>query len=509
MSSWEARLSFFSRLALLVLVLLGARPAFALNVLGVYRAACDRVMGVVVRVERRDVHLLTLAGDLVTIPRHEIVSLTYYPVPSLPISRITLGETYPIYRVKALQGQHIVDLVEGWPFDYSEEKISFLQRDGKELVINRDSIWSLEIVPSATPVAGAVRAADALDYAHPQASGFCEGRPGEQNGEGRRQVFPQQFLNDEVVIKRELDRLQEGYEKVEKYSHDQLFYAVPEVHKNETSLGMWLSLGSRHGANDRRNNLTPLLTDELSFGPFGYQHVIMTGSAPNRLLIHEEPQTQVFYAFKAAYFHASVFFDPNLVLVGEKYMWRYSDFSGDDANDRWVESFLIELGFDIGNLSMQIVPVSVGSIGMGGKVGFRKTDQNLWRLGPRFVHRRFQADITAGAAPGGGDRFTYARANLDVPLSERTSAGWSGIYRSASTEKSYDWQTADGYDYSNARSYSSSTLVNAFRVRTLIGHRAAVEANLSVERASGTLDGAARPQTSLYVKGGVCGSFRF
>ncbi|HJX53348.1 MAG TPA: hypothetical protein VJ801_11325 [Polyangia bacterium] len=497
-------MSFFSRLMLVAWLVLAARPAFALNVLGVYRAACDRVMGVVVRVERRDVHLLTLSGELATIPRHEIVSLTYYPVPSLPVSNITLGASFPMFRVKALQGKQIVDLVEGWPIDYSEEKISFLQRDGKDLVINRDSIWSLEIVPSAAQQTVAAPAAGAFDYAHPQASGFCESA---HSAEGRRQVFPQQFLNDEVVIKRELDRLQEGYEKVEKYSHDQLFYPVPEVYRNETSLGLWLSLGSRHGANDRRNNLTPLLTDELSFGPFGYQHVIMTGSAPNRLLIHEEPQTQIYYAFKAAYFHASVLFDPNLVLVGGKYAWRYSDFSNYDANDRWVESFLIELGFDIGNLSLQIVPVSVASVGMGGKVGYRKVDQNLWRIGPRFVHRRFQTDITVGTTPGEGDRFTYARANVDVPLSRRTTVGWSGIYRAVSGQENYDWFTTQ-YE-GVARAYHSSTLVNAFRVRALLGRRAAVEANLSIERASGALDGAARAQTSWFGKGGICGSFRF
>jgi hypothetical protein len=405
--------------------------------------------------------------------------------------------------VKALQGKKIVDLVDGWPIDYSEEKISFLQRDGKDLVINRDSIWSLEILPSSAQQATAQLAADNIDYAHPQASGFCSGAA---TGANRRQVFPQQFLNDEVVIKRELDRLQEGYEKVEKYSHDQLFYAVPEVYRNETSLGLWLSFGARHGANDRRNNLTPLLTDELSLGPFGYQHVIMTGSAPNRLLIHEEPQTQIYYAFKAAYFHASVFFDPNLVLVGAKYSWRYSDFSNNDANDRWVESFLIELGFDIGNLSLQIVPVSVGSVGLGGKVGYRAISQNLWRIGPRFVHRRFQADVIAGVARSPGGDFTYARANIDVALSSRITVGWSGIYRAISVREDY-WQATDD-DYTS-RSYNSNTVVNAFRIRTLLGHRAAVEANLSIERASGTLDGAERTQTSLFIKGGLCGSFRF
>ena len=497
-------MSFCSRIALVGLLLLWARPAYALNVLGVYRASCDRVMGVVVRVERRDVHLLDLSGVLLIIPRHEIVSLAYYPVSSLPISNIALDASLPALRVKALQGKQIVELVEGWPIDYSEEKISFLQRDGKDLVINRDSIWSLEKVETAAKVALATQGADNADYAHPQASGFCGGA---QAVEGRRQVFPQQFLNDEVVIKRELDRLQEGYEKVDKYSHDQIFYALPEVYRNQTSLGLWLSLGSRHGANDRRNNLTPLLTDELSYGPFGYQHIIMTGSAPNRLLIHEEAQTQIFYAFKAAYFHASVFFDHNLVLVGDKYFWRYSDFSDKSANDRWVESFLIELGFDIGNLSLQIVPVSVGSIGMGGKVGFRKVDENLWRVGPRFVHRLFQADITAGATFGMADRFHYARANLDVPIDGRTSVGWSGIYRSVWSPMMFSWAT-DTYD-SVGRSYNSSTLVSAFRVRTLLGHRAAVEANLSVERAKGSLDGAAASEANVFIKGGVYGSFRF
>jgi hypothetical protein len=486
---------------LVVALMLLARPAFALNVLGVYRAACDRVMGVVVRVERRDVHLLDLSGHLVSIPRHEIVSLAYYPVPSLPIGHIALGASFPVFHVKALQDKQIVDLVEGWPVDYSEEKVSFLERDGRELVINRDSIWSLELVDTGEP--HAVESADGLDYAHPQASGFCAGG---QTAEGRRQVFPQQFLNDEVVIKRELDRLQEGYEKVEKYSHDQLFYPMPEVYRNETSLGLWLSLGSRHGATDRRNNLTPLLTDQLSFGPFGYQHVIMTGSAPNRLLIHEEPQTQIFYAFKAAYFHASVFFDPNLVLVGNKYFWRYSDFADHDANDRWVESFLVELGFDLGNFSLQIVPVSVADIGMGGRLRYRTTEENLWRVGPRFVHRRFQADVTAGTNPGSQDRMVYARANLDVPLSAQISTGWSGIYRSIDSGETWDWRTAKDY-VSATHSYRSTTLVSAFRLRTQVGRRAVLDASLSVERDAGNLEGAA--EVNWFWKCGVSGSFRF
>jgi hypothetical protein len=482
-------------------VVLATRPALALNVLGVYRAACDRVMGVVIRVERRDMHLLDLTGHMIVIPRHEIVSLAYYPVPSLPISHIALGPAFPMVRVRALQDGRIVDLVEGWPVDYSEEKISFLGRDGRELVINRDSIWSIELVDSGAPSASATSTAETLAYAHPQASGFCTG--GELT-EGSRTVFPQQFLNDEVVIKRELDRLQEGYEKVEKYSHDQLFYPVPQVHRNETSLGLWLSLGSRHGANNRRNNLTPLLTDELSFGPFGYQHVIMTGSAPNRLLVHEEPQTQIFYSFKAAYFHASVFFDPNLVLVGSKYDWRYDDFAGGRASDRWVESFLIELGFDLGNFSLQIVPVSVADVGMGGQMGFLRRTENMWRIGPRFAHRLFQADVTAGATTNHETHLVFARSNFDVPITRRTSLGWSGIYRSVDINSAFDWEGSD----QGQHGYRSSTWTSAFRLHARLGRRAALDADLSVERNAGVFDGGPT-DVHWYWKSGVAGSFHF
>jgi hypothetical protein len=82
---------------------------------------------------------------------------------------------------------------------------------------------------------------------------------------------------------------------------------------------------------------------------------------------------------------------------------------------------------------------------MGGKVGFRKVDQDLWRVGPRFVHRLFQADITAGTTKSGGDRFVYGRANVDVPLSSHTTVGWSGIYRSINYQAHYGWQMADTY----------------------------------------------------------------
>ncbi|MBU1910557.1 MAG: hypothetical protein KJ726_10960, partial [Verrucomicrobia bacterium] len=108
------------------------------------------------------------------------------------------------------------------------------------------------------------------------------------------------------MIRRELDRLRKGYQELVDDIEDQKFYPVPQLYRNRTSLGFWGSLLSRYAASESRsNNLTPLLTNTYSSGPFRYQHIFFTGTTPNGLLLHNEAQTQVFYRFKAAYFHAS------------------------------------------------------------------------------------------------------------------------------------------------------------------------------------------------------------
>ena len=59
----------------LLLALVGlSSTAEALNVIAVYRAACEREVGVILRVERRRIHLLKSSGAIAKIPRHEIVS---------------------------------------------------------------------------------------------------------------------------------------------------------------------------------------------------------------------------------------------------------------------------------------------------------------------------------------------------------------------------------------------------------------------------------------------------
>jgi len=386
--------SFFDGRRLLaaaaVAVAVAAAPsaARALNVHAVYRTACSRELGVILKVEKRDIQLLRLDGVVVRIPRHEIVSLAYYPLSQLPLARVPTPPGFPPLRVKTRYRGEVVDLLSGWPIDYSENQISFLLRSGKELVVDRDSIWSLAQEPASD--AGAPPAAAPVEhvvFVHPQTSGFCprRGRPAPD----ARSIFAQQILNDQIVIRRELDRLLEGYEQVLEYEQDQVFYPEPFVYRNRTMLGLWASMFSRYGASSTRsNNFTPLLVDELALGPFRYQHLFLSGAAPNDMFLHHEAQSQLFYRFKAAYFHTSVFFDPNLLLVGTKYPWRAEDFEDETLDDRLSETLGIEFGFDWGPFAVELYPVVLGQAGVkDGDFFDVHSEHNMWRAGARVTFR--------------------------------------------------------------------------------------------------------------------------
>jgi hypothetical protein len=475
---------------------LAAPAAHALSVHAVYRTACSRDLGVILRVEKRQIHLLRLDGAVVRIPRHEIVSLAYYPLSQLPIARIPTPPGFPPLRVKTRFRDQVVDLLTGWPIDYSENQVSFLLRNGKELVVDRASIWSLddEVDGAATPAGGG--RPEAVVFVHPQTSGFCAQR-GPQAA-GGREIFAQQILNDQIVIRRELDRLLEGYEQVVEYEQDQVFYPEPFLYRNRTMLGLWVSMFSRYGASSTRsNNYTPLLVDELALGPFRYQHLFLSGAAPNDMFLHHEAQSQLFYRFKAAYFHTSVFFDPNLVLVGNEYPWQEEDFDDTSQDDRLSETLGIEFGFDWGPLAIELYPVVVGQAAV--KVGDFfdvHSEHNLWRAGARLTFPSWRAQLAVGLSSTEGDAdlyiddeqmptfalwntewdFRYARLNLGWRPTASLDLALSAIARGLDYQATLVSE-ADAMDYS----YESTSVSTSVQASYALSHRFSVGGHGIVE----------------------------
>ncbi|MDH5753442.1 MAG: hypothetical protein OEZ59_13610, partial [Deltaproteobacteria bacterium] len=345
-------------LALLALLLTAATDAGAIRLSAVYYSACRRDVGVILHADQSRVKLLRLDGEIRSFYRFEIVYLAHYPVGSLSIEQVKNPEEVELVSVQTLHQREIADLALGWMMDHSEDEFSFLGLDGVETVVRADDIWDINFIRRAEalrfPSSG-----EKFRYVHPYPFQHCEyddsGTGSGEAGSGEAgMVYPQQLVADPLLIKRELDHLQTGHERLRSFVSSKPFYPVPQIYRNDTELGMWLTAGSRHGASlTRSNSLTPVLVSGLSEGPFGFQRIWVAGAAPMGYSVHEEPQTQLYYRLKADHVHFSVMYDISAPLIGEsKYNWH--DYELGEVDDRWNELFHLAGGFDYGRMAMDI-----------------------------------------------------------------------------------------------------------------------------------------------------------
>ncbi|MGE0633699.1 MAG: hypothetical protein AB7O96_14895, partial [Pseudobdellovibrionaceae bacterium] len=257
-------MNLFFKFSLLLLLFCVSLQASAVNLQALYTSACNREIGLVFGVDKQFIHFLTIEGKVQKIRRYEVLFWVDYPTDSLPMSESVDLRDISHLVVKTQKGNDIVDLVRGWPIGFTEEKISFIDFEGKESLIDRDNIFSLEYVQTNS-LLNFTRRKDLqlFSFVHPYAFRDCP------LTKAANTVFPQQILSDPVVIKKELDRLQQGYEKIKRYTREQNFYPLPHVHENSTRLGIWQNFNSRYGSSTKRiNNLTPVLTDESSSDVF-------------------------------------------------------------------------------------------------------------------------------------------------------------------------------------------------------------------------------------------------
>lgn len=400
----------------------------AITVHALYTASCQRHIGILVSVNDRQVQLLNLEGQVVAVDRFEVIYHATYPLDTIPIKEVNQSGQAPRFKIYTYQGGEIRHLVTGWPVDFSQDKVSLLSLSGSEVVIDRTSIWQIEMDQSSQRATFERTNLSQSEFVHPYAFANCPVAPGKTN-----KLYPQQLLSDPITIKRDFDRLAEGHRGLKKYVVTQKFYPVPEVYTNQTSLGMWLMTDSRYGASsNRKNNFTPLLVDERSAGPFGFQSEFKTGSGPILQSIHEETQTQVFYRFKADYFHMSLMADPNLLLVGGKYKWSTNDL--DNVDLRAVESTLVEMGFDYGAWALELY---IGSaVAAGAKFGteFDRVNMMLSRVGLRYQAPRWLFNVQGGSTNPESYGLAFARANFEWQPNKR----WRGILSVIHRRMKYD-----------------------------------------------------------------------
>ncbi|MGZ3721596.1 MAG: hypothetical protein ACXVA9_01615 [Bdellovibrionales bacterium] len=406
-----ARLNlFFKRLALLSLAFLYVPLARAINVHALYTASCQREIGIILSVSPRQISLLNLDGNIVKVERYDVIYYATFPLDVVPITEVKNPEDVPLVEIKTFENGDLARLVRGWPVDFSQDKIAFLDLRGSEVVIDRTSIWQVDHDSDAKEVKFTARPGSRYEFVHPYAFSSCT-TPAVK-GSTTVKVFPQQLLSDPVSIKREFDRLAAGHAQVRKYESAEQFYAIPALYSNETSLGMWLETGDRYGSsNNRKSNFTPLLTNEFSSGPFGFQSIFRSGSGPLLQSFHEEAQTQVYYRLKADYFHFSAMVDPNLLLVGSKYKWAAPDMSAHDI--RANESALMEFGFDYEKFALELYLGGAASLGAREGDLFKQNNVGVPRVGLRYQNHSWLLNLMGGAGSRDGFTLSFIRANVE------------------------------------------------------------------------------------------------
>ncbi|MCB0414562.1 MAG: hypothetical protein KDD50_09520 [Bdellovibrionales bacterium] len=444
-------MNLFSNL-LLLLLLFSSSSLWAINVKSVYISACKREVGVIVGVNNHDIHLLNVDGNVKTIPRHNVIFLADYPMDILPVrSSVDLSSIKQV-QVYTRINNRIVPLVKGWPIGFSKEKISFLNKNGKEIVIDRRNIWEVQYSKISKPLRFKTSETN-FNFIPPYSFRECVDR---YNIKKSRDIYPQQVLANPVVIKRELDVLQAGHKQIERYNREQDFYPVPIIYHTETSIGIWHNIGSKHGSSEKRpNNFLPFIKDSYMADVFDYQHQFISGSHPMHFSVHEESQVQAYYNFKDSYFHFTAMIDPNLILIGKNYQWQESDFT--EIDDRLNDTNYFEMGFDFGQLSFGMASngLSLGvydgnlfdhiQIPVSGLVAYYQN--HLFKIEASFKSGSSN-ETSSNSVVSRGTELLVSRANIYFNFIRRFDLSYSLIHRKLK--------------FNDLLNYSSQSLVNAF-----------------------------------------------
>lgn len=410
---------------LLVVLLFAVSQAHAIEVHALYFASCNRELGIILDVNDRYFHLLNLNGEIKKIQRYEVIYWASYPIDVVPISKVKSPDTVPVTRIKSFDGEKLQTFIEGWPIDFSKEKVSFLSLEGSEVSIKRSKIWEIERFAEQKKLEFEDNRKVEFNFVHPYVFAFCE----KNKKSAAVNIFPQHLENDPVKLKRHFDELADGYEELEGYYNDQQFYPMPEIYKNVTSLGMWFTTGSRYGSSEQRtSNFSPFLVDDLSEGPFKYQRTFRTGADIMPYSVHEEVQTQAYFKMKADYFHFSTMVDPNLLLVGSKYEWQREDVKAGDY--RVNDSTLIEFGFDYGAFALNLYVISRSHFGAATESKFFGSNFSIPRFGLTYTGMKNSWDFWFGFASSDNYQAgSVFRFNYNYIISPRRKFSLSYIHR--------------------------------------------------------------------------------
>lgn len=529
LSPWRLSLLYKILGGLVLYCIMGTMDMFAIQISAVYSSGCSREIGVFLDVNKSKVSLLNLEGEVKVIPRYNISYISQYPVGKLPIKAVNYHPNTRLVEIKTLYKNEPVELVNGWMIDYAEDQISFLTQAGDDTVIDVSDIWDFQMAPQKEKITFSTNGTfPKYQFIHPYPFIHCQ-KEESKKGDPYR-IYPQHLMEEPVLIKAELDRLQEGFDRLEAYDSDKKFYPEPHTYNNSVKLNIWGSLGLRHAVSKNRNSsFIPSVASQLSEGPYGFQRVWVTGSAPMPYSVHEEPQIQAYYRMKSDFVHLSVNYDISRLLVGEDaYHWKKDDLRSEDS--RWNEKFHVAGGVDYSHYSIEYSITDV-EYAMKGGGSFFTDSFFLNKFGAFFYFKNIDIDLYYGIGKDSKEeleldkdsdseeeeaykeklqsdydkksdfngKFTFFRVNLNLKSFEDLEPRYSLIYRMIDFEKDPDYWGNGEFKY------KGNSFTNALYLSYSLGYDLSMTGFIAVEYLEskyGTT-GLDHKASASYAKGGA------
>lgn len=478
-----------------VLLLPGNSKAITLN--GIYTGTCDRKIGLILHVDKNSIQLLGLDGKISRISRYDITYLTTYPIGNIPIADIENPQEKMLIVVKTLVSNIEEELVRGWPVEFSELSILFLTTEGEEVIVDRENIFRFELADVKERIVFKGQTLLAFAFRYPAFFSHCEKGLDPSSISEANSVYPQQVIGEAILIKLKLDHLMAGHQRIDANFRNQKFYPVPNIYSNDVKIGLWYNVGSRHAiSKGRTNNLIPVVINQLNEGPFEFQREIISGTHIISDGIHEEPQTQISYQFKAAYFHFSAMFDPYIILAGSSYVWKKDEL---EDNDHRVNNLLhVNAGFGFGNLAAEVGIQAVMCAARSGEL-FALFDCSGLRYGLFYRNRFFRTDFyytrsgsqtepgeedptwggyTVGLGAGFRTIMKFYRFNLHLDFLPNQQVMYSLIYHTLNYTRGPDILGVGEF------SHESATMTNTIYLDHGLGNDVTIGGYLSVESAT-------------------------
>ena len=470
--------------------------ASAVDIFNVYRGSCQISSGVVIKVDESQIFLADVHGHLQTIPRYDIVGLTLYALPDIPIPLISNStqSDVDIMSFDTYVNGEVVPLGEGWPIDFTKDYVQIINREGADQQIQRDRIWGINSTPVRGPITFKRFKEQHSSYLlrHPLAFERCGKVIVGGGNMAPLAINPQNQLTDIIGIKHFFDDKKSGYAKLYAYEERQQFYPIPQYNSNQTKIGSWAILGSRYAnVGARQANFLPIVQDEFSEGPFGFQRVARSGLYPILWSLHDEPVVQVFYGINADYIHLEVFFDPLLVLIGKQYEWQKDQLNNID--DRLIENAGGEFGFNFGRFSI-FAAATLGSYAFRSDDQFELGSFGAPKLGLKFQHLYHVLSAYVGRSTivtdfGNAKTLNFFRVNNQIRLSEAHQLRFSVLGRKI-TDAGYS-------DKDKYFGYTGTAYAASGQWDWAINHRWTSNLLLSVENFAATVDlGSGRSNTT-------------